>query len=46
VGIAVEPLSQWYLGDGGRQGLVMGFTNVVSAEQAVSVAERLAQVIG
>jgi len=25
---------------------VMGFTNVVSAEQAVSVAERLAQVIG
>lgn len=45
VGIAVEPLSQWYLGDGGRQGLVMGFTNVVSAEQAVSVAVRLARVI-
>ncbi|WP_047290263.1 PLP-dependent aminotransferase family protein [Pseudomonas protegens] len=45
-GIAVEPLSQWYLGGGGRQGLVMGFTNVVSAEQAVSVALRLARAIG
>jgi GntR family transcriptional regulator/MocR family aminotransferase len=39
-------LSQWYLWEGGRQGLVMGFTNVVSAEQAASVALRLAQVIG
>jgi GntR family transcriptional regulator/MocR family aminotransferase len=46
VGMAVEPLSQWYLGDGSRQGLVMGFTNVGSAEQAVSVALRLARVIG
>ncbi|MFJ2454993.1 PLP-dependent aminotransferase family protein [Pseudomonas protegens] len=45
-GIAVEPLSQWYLGDGVRQGLVMGFTNVVSAEQAASVAVRLGRVIG
>ncbi|QTU20520.1 PLP-dependent aminotransferase family protein [Pseudomonas protegens] len=45
-GIAVEPLSQWYLGDGVRQGLVMGFTNVVSAEQAASVALRLARAIG
>ncbi|MFJ3410888.1 MocR-like pyridoxine biosynthesis transcription factor PdxR [Pseudomonas protegens] len=45
-GIAVEPLSQWYLGGGGRQGLVMGFTNVVSAEQAASVAVRLGRVIG
>lgn len=45
-GIAVEPLSQWYLGGGVRQGLVMGFTNVVSAEQAVSVAVRLGRVIG
>ncbi|MCO7614715.1 PLP-dependent aminotransferase family protein [Pseudomonas chlororaphis] len=46
VGIAVEPLSQWYLGGEVRQGLVMGFTNVVSAEQAVSVAVRLGRVIG
>jgi len=46
VGIAVEPLSQWYLGDGSRQGLVMGFTNVGSAEQAASLALRLARVIG
>lgn len=28
------------------QGLVMGFTNVVSAEQAVSVAVRLGRVVG
>ncbi|MCU7645746.1 PLP-dependent aminotransferase family protein [Pseudomonas piscis] len=45
-GIAVEPLSQWYLGEGGRQGLVMGFTNVGSAEQAVGVARRLGRVVG
>ncbi|MFJ2381666.1 MocR-like pyridoxine biosynthesis transcription factor PdxR [Pseudomonas protegens] len=45
-GIAVEPLSQWYLGGEVRQGLVMGFTNVASAEQAASVALRLGRVIG
>ena len=45
-GIAVEPLSQWYLGGKVRQGLVMGFTNVASAEQAASVALRLGRVIG
>lgn len=42
VGIAVEPLSQWYLEDKPRHGLVLGFTNIVSAEQASAVALRLA----
>ncbi|WP_123589359.1 aminotransferase class I/II-fold pyridoxal phosphate-dependent enzyme, partial [Pseudomonas fluorescens] len=45
VGIAVEPLSQWYLEAQSRQGLGMGFTNVASAEQASTLALRLAQVI-
>ena len=44
VGIAVEPLSQWYLEAQSRQGLGMGFTNVASAEQASTLALRLAQV--
>ena len=45
VGIAVEPLSQWYLEVEPRHGLVLGFTNITSAEQATAVALRLAQVI-
>ena len=45
VGIAVEPLSQWYLEAEPRHGLVLGFTNITSAEQATAVALRLAQVI-
>lgn len=45
VGIAVEPLSLWYLQATPKQGLVMGFTNVASAEQADVVAARLAQII-
>jgi GntR family transcriptional regulator/MocR family aminotransferase len=45
VGIAVEPLSQWYLEAKPRHGLVLGFTNIASAEQASTVALRLAQII-
>lgn len=44
IGIAVEPLSQWYLKARPRHGLVLGFTNITSAEQAATVALRLAQV--
>lgn len=44
VGIAVEPLSQWYLDAKPRHGLVLGFTNIASAEQASAVAGRLAQI--
>lgn len=43
LGVSIEPLSQWYLGDATRQGLVMGFTNVASAEQASALAQRLVQ---
>jgi GntR family transcriptional regulator/MocR family aminotransferase len=45
LGIAMEPLSQWYLEAEPWQGLVMGFTNIASAEQAASVARRLADII-
>lgn len=44
-GIAVEPLSQWYLEANPWHGLVMGFTNIASAEQASAVAVRLARLI-
>lgn len=45
IGIAVEPLSQWYLEGKPRHGLVLGFTNIISAEQAAVVALRLAQIM-
>ncbi|MFO2465582.1 PLP-dependent aminotransferase family protein [Pseudomonas sp. 15FMM2] len=45
VGIAVEPLSQWYLEAEPKCGLLLGFTNIASAEQAWTMAGRLAQVI-
>lgn len=44
VGIAVEPLSQWYLEAKPRQGLILGFTNIASAEQASTVAMQLARI--
>ncbi|BAP42679.1 GntR family transcriptional regulator [Pseudomonas sp. StFLB209] len=44
-GIAVQPLSQWYLEDEGRQGLMLGFTNVASAEQAAALASQLAALL-
>jgi len=46
VGIAIEPLSQWYLEAKPQHGLVIGFTNIASAEQASAVALRLVQVLG
>ena len=44
VGIAVEPLSQWYLEAKPRHGLILGFTNIASTEQASTVAMQLAQI--
>lgn len=44
-GIAVEPLSRWYLQATPRQGLVIGFTNIASPEQGLEVALRLAQIM-
>ena len=43
-GIAVEPLSKWFLEPNSMRGLILGFTNIVSAEQAEAVAMRLARV--
>ncbi|WP_296254243.1 MULTISPECIES: PLP-dependent aminotransferase family protein [unclassified Pseudomonas] len=45
VGIAVEPLSTWYVQANPRQGLVLGFTNIASAGQASTVALQLAQLL-
>lgn len=42
-GLAIEPLSKWHLQTTPRQGLVMGFTNVVSPEQAQELVARLTQ---
>jgi GntR family transcriptional regulator/MocR family aminotransferase len=45
VGLAMEPLSKWFLQATPRQGLVICFTNVASPEQAEALALRLAQVL-
>lgn len=42
LGLAVQPLSRWYQGPA-RQGLLLCFTNIVSAEQASLLTLRLAQ---
>ncbi|CAM3496216.1 DNA-binding protein [Pseudomonas floridensis] len=44
-GLAIEPLSKWYLQTPPRQGLVMCFTNIASLEQANDLASRLARVL-
>jgi len=44
-GLAIEPLSKWYRRATPRNGLVICFTNVASAEQAAALALRLAQVL-
>ncbi|BBP74207.1 GntR family transcriptional regulator [Pseudomonas sp. Ost2] len=44
-GLAIEPLSRWQLIAGEEGGLLMGFTNVISAEQATATARRLLAVI-
>ncbi len=42
-GLAVQALSRWYLETPSAQGLLLGFTNVASAAEAVALARRLAQ---
>jgi len=44
-GLAVQPLSQWYLEDALKHGLMLCFTNITSAEQASALALRLAQAV-
>lgn len=41
-GLAVQALSPWYLGTPQRQGLLLGFTNIVQADEALALAQRLA----
>lgn len=42
-GLAVQALSRWYLAAPERQGLLLGFTNVTQADEALALARRLAQ---
>ncbi|CAK9889437.1 MULTISPECIES: PLP-dependent aminotransferase family protein [Pseudomonas] len=41
LGLAIEPLSGWYHQPGQRPGLLIGFTNVSSREQAAELARQL-----
>ncbi|NWA28738.1 PLP-dependent aminotransferase family protein [Pseudomonas gingeri] len=44
-GLSIGPLSRWQVESGEEGGLLMSFTNVVSAEQAAEIAGRLLAVI-
>ncbi|KJK14454.1 PLP-dependent aminotransferase family protein [Pseudomonas sp. 2(2015)] len=46
LGLAIEPLSGWYRQPGQRRGLLIGFTNVTSREQAVALARQLRLAMG
>lgn len=45
VGLAMEPLSPWYLESPASSGLLMGFTNVLDPAQGAEVAGRLRKVL-
>ncbi|WP_374981987.1 PLP-dependent aminotransferase family protein [Pseudomonas solani] len=44
-GLAVAALSRWYLGEHGAPGLLLGFTNIATAEEARALAGRLRDVL-
>jgi GntR family transcriptional regulator/MocR family aminotransferase len=44
-GLALQALSRWMLEPGREQGLLMGFTNVVTAQQATDVALKLSGIL-
>lgn len=44
-GFGMQALSRWYLGTPRQQGLLLGFANVTSAQQADRLAHRLRQAI-
>ncbi|QNQ20281.1 PLP-dependent aminotransferase family protein [Kosakonia sp. SMBL-WEM22] len=41
--LQVSPLSEWYRGSSPRYGLIIGYTNVTSAEEAIALLQRPAQ---
>ncbi|MGR4048305.1 MocR-like pyridoxine biosynthesis transcription factor PdxR [Kosakonia cowanii] len=41
--LQVSPLSEWYSGNARRYGLIIGYTNVASAEEAIALLQRPAQ---
>ncbi|KTT21683.1 DNA-binding protein [Pseudomonas oryzihabitans] len=42
-GLAAQALSRWYLAEPEQRGLLVGFTNVVSNDEALALARRLAR---
>jgi GntR family transcriptional regulator/MocR family aminotransferase len=44
-GLAVHPLSRWYINAKPRQGLLLGFANVVDEKDAMRLALRLKQAL-
>lgn len=44
-GLAVAALSRWRMTEGGEPGLLLGFTNIATAEEAHSLAGRLREVL-
>ncbi|KTT29556.1 PLP-dependent aminotransferase family protein [Pseudomonas rhizoryzae] len=42
-GLAAQALSRWYLAEPEQRGLLVGFTNVASNDEALALARRLAQ---
>jgi GntR family transcriptional regulator/MocR family aminotransferase len=45
VGIAMHPLSRWYINAKPRQGLLMGFANVPDEREAMRLAKKLKEVM-
>ncbi len=46
VGLAMHPLSRWYIDARPRQGLLMGFANVTDEREAMRLAKKLKEVFG
>ncbi|MFU1929143.1 PLP-dependent aminotransferase family protein [Bordetella hinzii] len=45
-GLAVQPLSQWHMGQPAASGLLLGFTNIASPGMAAALVDRLARALG
>ncbi|ANY16084.1 PLP-dependent aminotransferase family protein [Bordetella pseudohinzii] len=45
-GLAVQPLSQWYMGPPTASGLLLGFTNIASPDMAAGLSAQLARALG
>jgi len=44
-GLALHPLSRWYINAKPQQGLLMGFANVIDEKDAIQLASKLKQAL-